>query len=146
MTKCSTSNPFFQGPKSRKIEFNFDDGDISSDGGLLFVKEFDCKLGRPRRVGIFFRFYLQRCFPHAILQSLTESDIILYLIDCQFHKPEKNVTCFSQRTASFIPEHDNIVLQDIHHRHYMVQCKKRENDDSNYHIFFAYLVFGLQNL
>ena len=44
MTKCNVSIPFFQGPKSRKIEFNFSGGDISSDGGLLFVKEFDRKL------------------------------------------------------------------------------------------------------
>ena len=36
MTKCNVSIPFFQGPKSRKIEFNFSGGDISSDGGLLF--------------------------------------------------------------------------------------------------------------
>lgn len=51
MTKCSVSNPVFQGPKSKKIEFNFDGGDISSDGGLLFIKEFDRKLGLTRRAG-----------------------------------------------------------------------------------------------
>ena len=44
MTKFSASIPFFQGPSSRKIEFNF-------DGGLLFMKEFDRKLGLTRRVG-----------------------------------------------------------------------------------------------
>ncbi|WP_176014403.1 transposase [Victivallis sp. Marseille-Q1083] len=49
MTKCSISNSVFQGPKSRKIEFNFAGGDISSDGGLLFVKEFDRKPGLTRR-------------------------------------------------------------------------------------------------
>ena len=51
MTKCSASSPFFQGPSSRKIEFNFDGGNISSDGGLLFMKEFDRKLGLTRRAG-----------------------------------------------------------------------------------------------
>ena len=51
MTKCNVSIPFFQGPKSRKIEFNFSGGDISSDGGLLFVKEFDRKLSLTRRAG-----------------------------------------------------------------------------------------------
>lgn len=51
MTKCISSNCIFQGQKSRKIEFNFDGGDISSDGGLLFIKEFDRKLGLTRRAG-----------------------------------------------------------------------------------------------
>ena len=51
MTKCNVSIPYFQGPKSRKIEFNFSGGDISSDGGLLFVKEFDRKLSLTRRAG-----------------------------------------------------------------------------------------------
>lgn len=51
MTKCSVASAVFQGPKSRKIEFNFHGGDISSDGGLLFVKEFDRKLGLTRRAG-----------------------------------------------------------------------------------------------
>jgi len=51
MTKCSVSTSVFQGPKSKKIEFNFDDGDISSDGGLLFIKEFDRRLGLTRRAG-----------------------------------------------------------------------------------------------
>lgn len=51
MTKCNVSIPFFQGPKNRKIEFNFSGGDISSDGGLLFVKEFDRKLSLTRRAG-----------------------------------------------------------------------------------------------
>lgn len=44
MTKCNVSIPVFQGPKNRKIEFNFSGSDISSDGGLLFVKEFARKL------------------------------------------------------------------------------------------------------
>ena len=51
MTKCNVSIPVFQGPKNRKIEFNFSGGDISSDGRLLFMKEFDRKLGLTRRAG-----------------------------------------------------------------------------------------------
>ncbi len=51
MTKYNDSIPFFQGPNSRKIEFNFSGGDISSDSGLLFVKEFNRKLSLPRRAG-----------------------------------------------------------------------------------------------
>jgi len=39
-------------------------------------------------------FYLKKHFRSAILPLLAESDIMLYLIDCQFHKPEKSVTCF----------------------------------------------------
>ena len=35
MTKCNISILVFQDPKSRKIEFNFSGGDISSGGGLL---------------------------------------------------------------------------------------------------------------
>ena len=44
-------NAFFRDLKSRKIEFNFSGGDTSSDGGLLFMKEFDHKLGLTRRSG-----------------------------------------------------------------------------------------------
>ncbi|WP_176013840.1 transposase [Victivallis sp. Marseille-Q1083] len=51
MTNCSVPSCNFQGPKSRKIEFNFSDGAISNDGDLLFVKKFDCKLGLTRRAG-----------------------------------------------------------------------------------------------
>lgn len=51
MTKCNTNFPVFQGPKSRKIEFNFNGGNISSDGGLLFIQELDRKLDLTRRVG-----------------------------------------------------------------------------------------------
>ena len=51
MTKCNDSIPFFQGPNSRKIEFNFSGGNTSSDGGLLFVKELDRKLSLTRRAG-----------------------------------------------------------------------------------------------
>ena len=57
MIKCSASNPFFQGPARRKIEFNFDDGNISSDGGLIFMKEFDRKLGLTRHAGKLLDFF-----------------------------------------------------------------------------------------
>ena len=37
MANCNIPNCNFQGPKSRKVEFQFDGGDISSDGGQLFI-------------------------------------------------------------------------------------------------------------
>ena len=51
MTNCNVPSCNFQGPKSRKVEFNFDGGDISSDGGLFFIKELDRKLGLAHRAG-----------------------------------------------------------------------------------------------
>ncbi|WP_176015319.1 transposase [Victivallis sp. Marseille-Q1083] len=39
----------FKGRTAKKIEFNFDGGAINSDEGLLFIKEFDRKLGLTRR-------------------------------------------------------------------------------------------------
>ena len=51
MAKCTSSNPVFQGPQSRKIHFDFDGGDISSDGGLLLMSQLDRKLGVTSRIG-----------------------------------------------------------------------------------------------
>ena len=51
MTNCKVPSCNFQGPKSRKVEFNFDGGNISSDGGLFFIKELDRKLGLAHRAG-----------------------------------------------------------------------------------------------
>ncbi|WP_176015087.1 transposase [Victivallis sp. Marseille-Q1083] len=44
VTKCSVPSCNFQGPQSRKVEFNF-------DGDPLFIKEFDRKLGLTRHAG-----------------------------------------------------------------------------------------------
>ena len=51
MTNCNVPSCNFQGPKSRKVEFNFEGGDISSDGGLLFIKELKRKLGLTHYAG-----------------------------------------------------------------------------------------------
>ncbi|NCB66896.1 MAG: IS1380 family transposase [Bacilli bacterium] len=75
MTKCSVSNSVFQGPKSKKIEFNFDGGDISSDGGLLFIKEFDRKLGLTRRAGTLLNSFdnrQSRKVKHSVLDMLRQ--------------------------------------------------------------------------
>lgn len=75
MTKCNVSNPVFQGPKSKKIEFNFNGGDISSDGGLLFIKEFDRKLGLTRRAGTLLNSFDNRQsgkVKHSVLDMLRQ--------------------------------------------------------------------------
>ena len=51
MTKCTSSDPVFQGPQSRKIHFDFDGGAISSNGGLLLMSQLDRKLGITARIG-----------------------------------------------------------------------------------------------
>ena len=51
MTKYISPRCFSQGPKSRKIEFTSGGGDISSDGSLVFIREFNRKPGLPRHAG-----------------------------------------------------------------------------------------------
>lgn len=51
MTKYISPRCFSQGPKSRKIEFTSGGGDISSDGSLIFIREFNRKPGLPRHAG-----------------------------------------------------------------------------------------------
>ena len=36
---------FFQAKKCKKINYDFKGGDLSSEGGLLLLREFDDKLG-----------------------------------------------------------------------------------------------------
>ena len=36
---------FFQKEKSKKLSYDFNGGDLSSEGGLLLLREFDEKLG-----------------------------------------------------------------------------------------------------
>jgi hypothetical protein len=45
MTKCSTQLPLFSSCKSRKIDVDFNGGDITSDGGGLLLRQADKKLG-----------------------------------------------------------------------------------------------------
>ena len=51
MTKYISPRCFSQGPKSRKIEFTSGGGDISSDGSLVFIREFNRTPGLPRHAG-----------------------------------------------------------------------------------------------
>ena len=49
MTKCNTRSKFFQADlfpslKRRKIKVDFDGGNVSSDGGLLLLKQVDRKI------------------------------------------------------------------------------------------------------
>lgn len=45
MTNCTTKNIKFSPYKSRKVEVNFKGGDVTSDGGILLLREIDQKLG-----------------------------------------------------------------------------------------------------
>ena len=45
MIKCTTSKISFPPLKSRKLEINFEGGEITSDGGVFLVKQIDRRLG-----------------------------------------------------------------------------------------------------
>lgn len=45
MANCNTKNISFSPRKGRKIEINFEGGDITSDAGILLLQELDKKLG-----------------------------------------------------------------------------------------------------
>ena len=48
MTKCSTQPELFPAYKSRKIEFDFNGGDITSDAGSLLLRNVDRRIGLTR--------------------------------------------------------------------------------------------------
>jgi hypothetical protein len=48
MTKCSTQQDLFPALKSRKIDFNFNGGDITSDAGSLLLRQVDSRIGLTR--------------------------------------------------------------------------------------------------
>ena len=54
MTKCTTSKISFPPLKSRKIEVNFEGGDITSDGGVFLLRQIDRKLGLTKAVSKLF--------------------------------------------------------------------------------------------
>ena len=94
MTKCNISILVFQDPKSRKIEFNFSGGDISSGGGLLLVKEFDRKLSLTRRAGKLLDAFdirrpgkvehsYQACFVNEFLGWLPAMKISMLIMNCE---------------------------------------------------------------
>ena len=65
MTECNTPNSFFQGElfpkiKGRKIKVNFDGGNVSSDGGVLLLKQIDKKLNLTTRLASICRKYDSR--------------------------------------------------------------------------------------
>lgn len=50
MPNCTASRGLFSKIKRREIEVNFDGGDVSSDGGLLLLREVEKRLGLLKRV------------------------------------------------------------------------------------------------
>ena len=50
MTLCSTSSALFPSCKSRKVQVDFNGGNVSSDGGLLLLRQVDRRLGLTRRL------------------------------------------------------------------------------------------------
>ena len=79
MTECNTPNNFFQGelfPKiqGRQIKVNFDGGNVSSDGGVLLLKQIDKKLNLTARLASICRKYDSR------QQSKVEHDVKSLLI------------------------------------------------------------------
>ena len=48
MTKCTRSDFGFPACKSRKIALDFLGGNITSNGGILLLKQADAKLGLSR--------------------------------------------------------------------------------------------------
>ena len=45
MSNCTATTDLFPGISRRQIEVNFDGGDITSDAGLLLLRQVDRKLG-----------------------------------------------------------------------------------------------------
>ena len=65
MTECNTSNSTFQADlfpslKGRKIKVDFDGGNVSSDGGVLVLKQVDNKLHLSSRMGAIMKKYDRR--------------------------------------------------------------------------------------
>ena len=59
----------------QKIKINFNGGDLSSDGGLLLVKEFAAKTGLIKLVKQFFR-----TNDHATCRAHTDADNLMQMI------------------------------------------------------------------
>jgi hypothetical protein len=50
MTVCSTSSDLFPACKSRKVQVDFNGGDVTSDGGALLLRQADRRLGLSRAI------------------------------------------------------------------------------------------------
>ncbi len=50
MTKCNQERWLFPSSKSRQVEAEFSGGNVSSDGGLLLLRQVDRKLGLTKAV------------------------------------------------------------------------------------------------
>jgi len=50
MTNCKRESVYFPSQKGKKVEVNFSGGDVTSDGGVLLVREIDRKLGLTKKV------------------------------------------------------------------------------------------------
>lgn len=67
MTNCNTTNYLLPALKNRKIEVNFKGGDISSDGGVLLLREAERRLGIIGDVG---RLFPDKRDPNRITHSV----------------------------------------------------------------------------
>jgi len=50
MTKCVLSSTPLPAFKGRKVEVNFEGGDITSDGGIILLQQMDRKLGLTEKI------------------------------------------------------------------------------------------------
>jgi hypothetical protein len=50
MTNCKRNSIYFPANKSKKVEVNFNGGDVTSDGGALLLREIDRKLGLTKKI------------------------------------------------------------------------------------------------
>ncbi|MGM0928061.1 MAG: transposase, partial [Pseudomonadota bacterium] len=50
MTKCTTPSASFPRCKGRQVIARFDGGDVSSDGGILLLRQLDREMGLTRAV------------------------------------------------------------------------------------------------
>ena len=65
---------FFQAKKCKKINYDFKGGDLSSEGGLLLLREFDDKLG--------FSQGISDCIPRSDIPPLNKPFIGRKRIKC----------------------------------------------------------------
>lgn len=73
MTKCKPKSICFPANKGKKIELNFNGGDVTSDGGVLLLRQIDLKLGLTKQVADFIPDERdQRYIDHSIEKILAQ--------------------------------------------------------------------------